>query len=88
MPTQNPRTNITHTTQVRHALEVARMHWPNEERESTLLLNLLEVGAKAIETSEEFAAERRIARIHQVAGKHTGLYSPTYLEEIREGWSE
>ncbi|GEB45721.1 hypothetical protein MTE01_16660 [Microbacterium testaceum] len=88
MPTKNPRTNITHTPQVQHALEVARMHWPREDRESSLLLNLLELGAKTIEASDEFAAERRVARIREVAGKHAGLYEPGYLDELREGWSE
>lgn len=86
MPTKHPRTNITHTSQVQHALDVARMHWPSEHRESVLLLNLLDAGAKAVEASDEFAAERRVARIREVAGKHTGLYEPNYLDELREGW--
>lgn len=88
MPTRHPRTNITHTPQVKHALEIARMHWPAEERESTLILNLLSAGAKAIEASDEFDAERRVARLREIAGKHTGLYGPSYLEDIREGWNE
>ncbi len=88
MPTKRPRTNITHTPQVQHALEVARTHWPSEHRENALLLNLLEAGAKAIEASDEFATERRVERIREVAGKHTGLYGPGYLDELREGWAE
>ncbi|QJU54818.1 hypothetical protein SCB71_17185 [Herbiconiux sp. KACC 21604] len=88
MPTKSPRTNITHTPQVQHALDVARTHWPREKRESALILNLLEAGAKAIEDSDEFAAERRVARLREVAGKHTGLYEPGYLDGVREGWPE
>lgn len=88
MPTKNRRTNITHTPRVQHALDVARTRWPSEDRESALLLNLLEAGAKAIEVSDEFAAERRVARIREVAGTQTGLYGPGYLDELREGWSE
>ncbi len=64
------------------------MRWPTEHRESALLLKLLDAGAQAIEDSEEFAAERRVARIRAVAGKYTGLYGPNYLEELREGWTE
>lgn len=88
MPTKHPRTNITHTPQVQHALEVARTRWPSEDRESALLLNLVDAGARSIEASEEFAAERRVARIRAIAGRHTGLYGQEYLEDVREGWTE
>lgn len=88
MPTSRPRTNITHTPQVRHALEVARAHWPDEDRDSVLLLKLLDAGVKTIEAGEDAAAERRIARIRQLAGAHTELYGPGYLDEVRDGWGE
>lgn len=88
MPTKHPRTYITHTPQVAHALDVARTRWPDEDRESALILHLLDEGAKAVEQSEGYAQEQRSARIRAIAGKHSDLYGKGYLEEVREGWSE
>ncbi|CAH0180103.1 hypothetical protein PlfCFBP13513_09455 [Plantibacter flavus] len=88
MPTKHARTNLTHTPQVKHALEVARMHWPDEDRESALLLNLLDAGAKALEAGEQSTTERRRARILDTAGRYTGLYEADYLDQVREGWAE
>lgn len=88
MPTKNPRTHITHTPQVQHALDVARKRWPDETRESALILHLLDEGAKAIEEGESTAIQQRSARIRALAGKHGGMYGPGYLEDLRAGWSE
>ncbi|MDR6867503.1 hypothetical protein J2Y69_002106 [Microbacterium resistens] len=88
MPTTNPRTHITHTPQVVHALDVARARWPEEGRESALILRLLEEGAKAIEESDAYAEERRNARIRALAGAHSDSYGAGYLEEVRGGWPE
>lgn len=88
MPTKNPRTHITHTPQVMHALDVARGHWPLEDRESALILRLLDEGAKAIEKSDARNEAQRQARISELAGKHSDLFGADYLTEIREGWSE
>ena len=88
MPTRNPRTYITHTPRVQHALDVARKRWPEETRESSLILLLLEEGVKAIEEGEGAAVQRHIARIRALAGKHGDMYGPGYLEEVSAGWSE
>lgn len=88
MPTKNPRTHITHTPQVARALQVARTRWPNEDRESVLILHLLDEGARSIEENQALANERRTAHVRRIAGKYTNLYGEGYLEEIREGWAE
>ena len=86
MPTKHPRTYITHTPQVAHALDIARTRWPDEDRESALILNLLDEGAKAVFQSEQYAREQRIARVRAIAGKYSDLYGNGYLEKVREGW--
>jgi hypothetical protein len=86
MPTKHHRTFVTHTPQVTRALEVARTRWPNE-RESALLLHLLEEGAKAVETSSRLAREERLSRLRQLS-RHSDLYGEGYLDDVRDGWPE
>lgn len=81
MPTELPRTQVTHTPAVQHALEVAEAQWPGE-RPRTLLLNLIEAGALSIESGEA----RRRERVVQHAAAFSGLYEPGYLERQREDW--
>ncbi|MFJ2367964.1 hypothetical protein [Microbacterium sp. NPDC087665] len=86
MPTKHPRTNITHTPQVAHALEVARREWPQESRESALLLRLLDEGAKVVEARVDDAEIRRRAQIDVIAGRYSASYPAGYLEDLREDW--
>lgn len=86
MPTKHPRTFVTHTPAVVHALEVARQRWPGD-RESALIQHLLDEGAKAVEASLESDQRRRGAQLQAVAGRYTEMYGPGYLDELREGWN-
>ncbi|MFK0402875.1 hypothetical protein ACIQTT_11140 [Microbacterium sp. NPDC090225] len=88
MPTKHPRTNITHTPQVAHAIEVARREWPDEVRESVLLLRLLDEGARVIEARVSGAESSRRERIDVIAGRYSAVYPVRYLEELREDWDE
>ncbi|WEK61356.1 MAG: hypothetical protein P0Y60_00940 [Candidatus Microbacterium colombiense] len=88
MPTKSPRTHITHTPQVLHALDVARTRWPDEDRESALILHLLDEGAKSIEEHREAADAYRADRIRALAGKHSAHYGSGYLDELRAEWDE
>jgi len=88
MPTKHPRTNITHTPQVAHAIDVARREWPDEARESVLLLRLLDEGARVIEARVSGAERRRRERIDVIAGRYSAAYPVGYLEELREDWDE
>ncbi len=88
MPTKHSRTHITHTARVARALAVARTRWPDEQSESTLILNLLDEGAKAIEEDERSEAAARTSRVRELAGKYSALYGPGYLEDVRAGWGE
>lgn len=88
MPTKNPRTNITHTPEVRRALEVARERWPNETTDSALILHLMKEGAQAIEASVKSTAQHRRTVIGEIAGKYSDAYEEDYLANLREGWDE
>ncbi|MCK2025805.1 MULTISPECIES: hypothetical protein [Microbacterium] len=88
MPTKHPRTNITHTPQVARALDVARRRWPEEERDSALILLLLEEGARAVEEHADEGDARRAQRLRSLAGRYSGVYGDDYLERVREGWDE
>lgn len=87
MPTKHHRTFVTHTPQVTRALDIARRHWPDEKRESALLVHLLEEGMRAVEASEAAERSDRIARLRGLA-RHSDSYGQGYLEQVREGWAE
>lgn len=87
MPTKHQRTFVTHTPQVVRALEVARRRWPEEERESALLVHLVEEGMKAVESGDDAERAERVARLRALA-RHSDFYGEGYLEEVREGWPE
>ena len=87
MSTTLPRTMITHTSEVQHALEVAEKRWPGQ-RPSALLLRLIEEGVHVVEAGNDELAARQRAVVAEVAGKYTGMFGPGYLEELREGWPE
>lgn len=88
MPTKHPRTNITHTPQVVHAIEVARREWPHEERESVLLLRLLDEGARTVEARASDSEANRLQRIDMIAGRYAAVYPAGYLDDLREDWGE
>ncbi|WP_422935401.1 hypothetical protein [Sinomonas sp. P47F7] len=87
MPTSLPRTQVTHTALVRHALDVAAKRWPGEKN-GALLVHLIEEGARAVEGSTQASELDRRDRLRGLAEKFAEFYGPDYLDEIREGWNE
>jgi len=85
LPTALPRTQITHTNEVQHALEVAQKRWPGQ-RPGALLLHLIEEGARSVEASNADAAAQRRADIERIAAGFKGVYRPGDLEALREEW--
>ncbi|MEV7973285.1 hypothetical protein [Cellulomonas sp. NPDC089187] len=85
MPTTLPRTQVTHTEVVRHALDIAEERWPGQSP-GALLLRLIEAGAQVVE--DEMNDARRQERVRLIAGRYPGLYGPGYLDQLREGWPE
>ncbi|OAN39185.1 hypothetical protein [Microbacterium sp. H83] len=88
MPTAHQRTNITHTPQVVRALDVARRGWPDEPRDSALILHLLDEGARVVEARTADAEVERLARLHRIAGRRSALYPVGYLDDLRSEWDE
>jgi len=90
MPTTLERTNITHTAQVRHLLDVADVKWPDEPPR-VLMLNLMQAGADAvaIETPgvDRLARVRALERLaDEIDADYGSQYTDTYLAEVRAGW--
>lgn len=85
MPTTLHRTQVTHTEPVKRALGVAAKQWPGQ-KDSALLLRLIDEGARAIEARQARQAQERRERVLALAGKYTGVYGPGYLDEVRQGW--
>ncbi|MCL2735952.1 MAG: hypothetical protein FWD75_04875 [Propionibacteriaceae bacterium] len=90
MPTSLERTNITHTPQVRHLLDLANVQWPDQTAR-VLMLNLMEAGAQALVSAnpdaEQPAYERALARLaEQIDADYGNQYTDTYLDEVRAGW--
>jgi len=87
MPTVLDRTSVTHTPKIRQALDIANKRWPGE-RESALLVRLVERGAISVEEELQAQRDARVAAIRRGAGSLEGVFGANYLEEIREGWNE
>jgi len=85
MPTTLPRIQVTITSEVGHALDMAEQAWPGKPR-SELAAHLMVQGSK---TLQEVADEKRQLRrqaIEESRGILSGVYPPDYLVELREDW--
>ena len=87
MPTTLPRTQVTHTPAIAHALEVASLRWPSATP-LELIQAIAEDWVAAAESEQREKSLTRAARIRANAGRFSGVYGDNYLAEIREGWRE
>lgn len=87
MPTVKPRYQITETAGIGRALDIAARRWPGEPP-SKLLVRLVEAGSAALEREGSDAGRRRQEAIQATSGKYEGVFSRTYLSELREDWPE
>jgi hypothetical protein len=86
MPTTLPRTQVTHTAELRDALEVGQRIWPEyANKPSVLITRLAQEGARHYQTVEDERLAERRARILAGAGQFHGMYPPGYLDAVREG---
>jgi hypothetical protein len=85
VPTVKPRYQITETTAVGRALEVAARRWPGEPR-SKLLVRLVQAGGDALEREDSEAARLRRDAIRVTSGKYDAVFGPCYLDELRQEW--
>jgi hypothetical protein len=86
MPTVKPRHAITETSEVSHALDIARRRWPGQPA-SRLLTHLIEVGGRVVEAEDTRAVEERERAVSALTDLSVH-YSPGYLDEVRDGWPE
>ncbi|GLE59016.1 hypothetical protein NJBCHELONAE_43270 [Mycobacteroides chelonae] len=85
MPTTKKRYQVTETDPVKDALAVAAQRWPElKDQPAALLVALIEVGRDAIEGT----AAQRLAAIEATAGSLPDVFSPGYLDELRQEWPE
>lgn len=86
MPTDLPRTQVTHTATVRHALEVAAKRWPNQ-RPGQLIVRLIEEGAKTVEEADKDLQQNRRERLTAIGSRYAEDYGTGYLDDVRTGWA-
>ncbi len=83
MPTTRPRYQVTETTAVARALDLAAKRWPGEPR-SKLLLRLLEAGCGALERDRHLDAH--LAAVVASSGRYAQAFGREYLTELRADW--
>jgi hypothetical protein len=89
MPTILPRTQITHTPPIQHALDIAQREWPEDGQQPGMLLSRLAIkAADDLETAQQQRRAVRRARLLTAAGRFTGAYPADYLDELRQGWPQ
>jgi hypothetical protein len=81
VPTTLPRTTITHTPDIRRALDIAAIKWPGQgERE--LLISLALKGARDIEAEANSERQQLLA----AAGSMAGVFAPDHRSQLRDEW--
>ena len=83
MPTTRQRHLLTETDDIAQAIDAAAASYPGQSR-ADILRQLVRVGAEAL--ANEHGTRRRTVIEH--AGRYPDLFSPGYLEELREDWPE
>ena len=85
MPTTLRRTQITHTPEVRHALEIAARRWPNESESGRIAHAIAEWAEQADQRRHAEIAQRQ-ALARELSGKYTGVWGSNALAELAEDW--
>ncbi|KNY07008.1 hypothetical protein [Microbacterium sp. GCS4] len=85
MPTTLPRIQVTQSTKLRDALELAEAEWPGLPK-SELVGRLAILGAESL-TSQR-SARRAARRAALEATRGTIAYPAGYLDELRKDWPE
>ncbi|MGH3274532.1 MAG: hypothetical protein ACRDNZ_09485 [Streptosporangiaceae bacterium] len=87
MPTTRPRYQITETSDVAHALDIAARRWPREPR-SRLLLRLIRAGGAALEQVRDDATRARLRAIDATSGKYADAFTDDHLVDLRQDWPQ
>lgn len=89
MPTSHPRHAITETEEISDALVVARRTWPDlADKPGALLRKLILEGRNTLahkNTQDDHARRKAIA---DTGGALTGVFGPSYLQDLRQDWPE
>lgn len=85
MPTTRPRHQVTETTEVAHALDLAARRWPGEPR-SKLLLRLVDAGGNALELERHDSVLAHRAAVAASSGRYSAAFGRDYLSELRTDW--
>lgn len=86
MPTSRPRHQVTETTEVARALDLAAGKWPNESR-AQLLLRLVAAGELALRRADEQAQLIRREAVLALSGSYSDVFAPDYLSQLRDDWA-
>lgn len=87
MPTTKPRHQVTETSAVAHALDVAARRWPGRPR-SQLLVELVQVGGRVLEREQAELVRARREAVQGTSGKYAGAFAEGYLSELRADWPQ
>lgn len=82
MPNALPRVQVTKTPMLEHAIDVARLRWPDETHTSRLIERLAIEGANQLDVAEQ----RRQDALDRLIGSRPGVYPEGYLDSLRAEW--
>ena len=89
MPTLLPRFQVTETSEVARALEIAERAWPDLSRSQRVKRLLLEgAEARSAQHDDESGHAQRLAALRRSAGLFTGDYEAGHLRKLRDDWPE
>ena len=88
VPTLLKRYQVTEVPELRAALDVARVVWPEETSTTQLIYRLASVGADQLARDESTSRAARLAKVSSLAGRFPSPLGPDYLEDLRQEWDQ
>lgn len=87
MPTKRPRYTITESDRLSEGLSRAGQLWPEASHDkSQLLKRIVDAGVESVLQESAERTHERAETIYRAAGSLSGVWPPTWRQELRDEW--